>query len=78
MFCLGLLTLVIMCGIFQIEMSMKPLSCDTFVALHSATEGDCVIFGKNSDRPCAEVQEVVYYPLKDHEPGSKLEVLVFH
>ena len=49
-------------------------SCDTFVALPPATANGCVIFGKNSDRPCNEVQEVVYFPAGDHSPGSKVEV----
>ncbi|CAJ1079409.1 secernin-3 [Xyrichtys novacula] len=52
---------------------MHPSSCDTFVALPPSTEGQRVIFGKNSDRPCDEVQEVVYYPARDYEAGTKLE-----
>ncbi|XP_025837240.1 secernin-3-like isoform X2 [Agrilus planipennis] len=38
-----------------------PQSCDTFVALPPLTKHG-VIFGKNSDRPKGEVQEVVYFP----------------
>lgn len=49
---------------------MYPRSCDTFVALPPSTEGQRIIFGKNSDRPCDEVQEVVYFPAKEHEPGK--------
>lgn len=41
---------------------MKPQSCDTFVVLPPHTRNGCVIFGKNSDRPQGEVQEVVYIP----------------
>ncbi|XP_063069466.1 secernin-3 isoform X1 [Engraulis encrasicolus] len=52
---------------------MHPCSCDTFVALPPSTEGQRVIFGKNSDRPCDEVQEVVYFPSKDHGADKKLE-----
>uniref|UniRef100_G3NLN3 Secernin 3 n=1 Tax=Gasterosteus aculeatus aculeatus TaxID=481459 RepID=G3NLN3_GASAC len=52
---------------------MLPSSCDTFVALPPSTEGQRVIFGKNSDRPCDEVQEVVYLPARDHGAGEKLE-----
>ena len=33
-----------------------------------------VIFGKNSDRPKGEVQEVVYHPAKKHKAGEKLKV----
>lgn len=36
-------------------------SCDTFVVLPPLTQHG-VVFGKNSDRPNGEVQEVVYYP----------------
>uniref|UniRef100_A0A1A7X7F6 Secernin 3 n=1 Tax=Iconisemion striatum TaxID=60296 RepID=A0A1A7X7F6_9TELE len=52
---------------------MHPSSCDTFVALPPSTEGHHIIFGKNSDRPCDEVQEVVYFPARDHNPDEKLE-----
>ncbi|XP_072541928.1 secernin-3 [Salminus brasiliensis] len=52
---------------------MNPSSCDTFVALPPSTEGQRVIFGKNSDRPCDEVQEVVYFPAKDYSPGERVE-----
>ena len=33
-----------------------------------------VIFGKNSDRPKGEVQEVVFYPSKKYSSGDKLQV----
>lgn len=52
---------------------MQPSSCDTFVALPPSTEGQRIIFGKNSDRPCDEVQEVIYFPAKDHNAGDKVE-----
>ncbi|XP_051762228.1 LOW QUALITY PROTEIN: secernin-3 [Ctenopharyngodon idella] len=54
---------------------MFPTSCDTFVALPPSTEGQQrIVFGKNSDRPCDEVQEVVYYPAKHHDdPEEKLQ-----
>ena len=50
-----------------------PNSCDTFVALPPATKAG-VIFGKNSDRPKDEVQEVVYIGAQDHPGASKLQV----
>lgn len=53
---------------------MRPSSCDTFVALPPSTEKYRVIFGKNSDRPCDEVQEVVYFPERDYDAGEKVEV----
>uniref|UniRef100_A0A3B4FL90 Secernin 3 n=1 Tax=Pundamilia nyererei TaxID=303518 RepID=A0A3B4FL90_9CICH len=52
---------------------MRPSSCDTFVALPPSTEGQRIIFGKNSDRPCDEVQEVVYFPATDYAAGEKVE-----
>lgn len=51
-----------------------PSSCDTFVALPPAAAGARVVFGKNSDRPADEVQEVVYFPAAAHPPGAALEV----
>lgn len=53
---------------------MHPSSCDTFVALPPSTVGQRIIFGKNSDRPCDEVQEVVYFPAKAYGAEEKLEV----
>ncbi|XP_053123048.1 secernin-3 [Hemicordylus capensis] len=51
----------------------EPSSCDTFVALPPATLGSRIIFGKNSDRPSDEVQEIVYFPAAVHELGEKIE-----
>nr|XP_015217772.1 PREDICTED: secernin-2 [Lepisosteus oculatus] len=50
-----------------------PCSCDCFVSLPPGSQRDEVIFGKNSDRPSDEVQEVVYFPAASHPPGSKVE-----
>jgi len=36
--------------------------CDTFVALANATQNGNIIFGKNSDRPHGEIQDVVSLP----------------
>ncbi|KAM6978696.1 secernin-3 [Tautogolabrus adspersus] len=52
---------------------MQPSSCDTFVALPPSTQGQSIIFGKNSDRPCDEVQEVVYFPAQDYDAGEMVE-----
>lgn len=51
----------------------SPSSCDTFVVLPPATAGGCIIFGKNSDRPDDEVQEVVAFPAARHPPGASLQ-----
>ena len=40
--------------------------CDTFVALSDTTLGREVIFGKNSDRPKGEIQDVVTLPAQDY------------
>ncbi|XP_030077412.1 secernin-2 isoform X2 [Microcaecilia unicolor] len=50
-----------------------PCSCDCFVAFPPASASQAVIFGKNSDRPRNEVQEVVYFPAAVHLPGSKVK-----
>lgn len=50
------------------------MSCDCFVSLPPGSRDDHVIFGKNSDRPRDEVQEVVYFPAASHPLGSTLEV----
>lgn len=52
---------------------LEPVSCDTFVVLPDLTSG-YVIFGKNSDRPIHEVQEIVYVEGKKHEPGATVKV----
>lgn len=46
--------------------------CDTFVAFPPNTK-DCVIFGKNSDRPENEVQEVIFYPSTEHDTEGQLQ-----
>jgi hypothetical protein len=35
-------------------------SCDTFVVLPPSTDSNFRIFGKNSDRPANEVQEIIF------------------
>ncbi len=40
--------------------------CDTLVAVGSATVDGTTIFGKNSDRPYGEVQNLIYIPRKEH------------
>lgn len=53
---------------------MVLYGCDTFVVLPPLTAHGGIIFGKNSDRPSDEVQEVVYEPSKNHNSGEKLKV----
>ncbi|OCT59951.1 secernin-2 isoform X1 [Xenopus laevis] len=53
--------------------SLPPSSCDCFVSLPPASLSSFVLFGKNSDRPRDEVQEIVYYPAASHPLGSKVK-----
>ncbi|GAB4383184.1 MAG: hypothetical protein Kow00121_44650 [Elainellaceae cyanobacterium] len=47
--------------------------CDTFVALPNATATGAVIFGKNSDRPQGEIQDVVTIPAQTYAPDQQLQ-----
>jgi secernin len=47
--------------------------CDTFVALPDSTLDGSVIFGKNSDRPADEIQDVVIYESQNYQPGELLQ-----
>lgn len=49
---------------------------DLFVALPPVTSGNRVFFAKNADRPPSEVQEVIYCPPADHDPGEKVKVRI--
>lgn len=53
-----------------------PQSCDTFVVLPPLTEHG-VVFGKNSDRPQDEVQEVVYYPATNTSGNIKVKLALY-
>jgi hypothetical protein len=50
-------------------------SCDTFVVLPPLTDSHFLIFGKNSDRPTNEVQEVIFVS-KEHTSENKDHVHV--
>jgi secernin len=47
--------------------------CDTFVALPDATVDGSVIFGKNSDRPAGEIQDVVTFPAQTYSKGQRIQ-----
>ena len=47
--------------------------CDTFVALPEATLNGELIFGKNSDRPGGEVQDVVTFPAQQHAADDTVQ-----
>ncbi len=44
--------------------------CDTFIALSDATLDGSIIFGKNSDRPYSEIQNITYYPHKEYKESE--------
>ncbi|KAJ8981091.1 hypothetical protein NQ317_005488, partial [Molorchus minor] len=57
----------------EIDNVMAPSkSCDTFVVLPPLTKYG-VVFGKNSDRPQGEIQEVVYFPASESSDPVKCE-----
>lgn len=47
--------------------------CDTFVALPDATVNSDVIFGKNSDRPQSEIQDVVIIPAQKYGLNEQIK-----
>ena len=49
---------------------MTPKSCDTMVALGSATRTGQTIFAKNSDRPVDECQPLIQRQRQTHPPGT--------
>ena len=56
-------------------MAIEPtprVSCDSLVALGSATADGSVLFAKNSDRPARECQPLALIPAATHPPGSRL------
>lgn len=53
-----------------------PTSCDTFVVLPPLTKHG-VVFGKNSDRPKGEVQEVVYLPASESTDPIKVLKMIY-
>ncbi|XP_044726887.1 secernin-3 isoform X2 [Chrysoperla carnea] len=56
--------------IIAITKMEAPQSCDTFVVLPPLTKYG-VVFGKNSDRPQGEIQEVVYFPATQRDGKIK-------
>ena len=47
--------------------------CDTFVALPDTTLGGELIFGKNSDRPAGELQDVVAFAAQQYAAGETVQ-----
>lgn len=47
--------------------------CDTLIATKLAAANGVAVFGKNSDRPPNEGQQLVHIPAAEHAPGSTLK-----
>ncbi len=47
--------------------------CDTFVALSDTTLSREVIFGKNSDRPKGEIQDIVAFPAQNYASSAVVQ-----
>lgn len=47
--------------------------CDTFVALPNSTLNGDIIFGKNSDRPQGEIQDVVVIAAKNYDSNTTVQ-----
>jgi secernin len=47
--------------------------CDIFIVLPDSTENGDLIFGKNSDRPHGEIQDVIVIPSQTHKPSEIVE-----
>ena len=47
--------------------------CDTFVALSDTTLGREIIFGKNSDRPKGEIQDIVAFPARNYSSRTVVQ-----
>jgi len=57
----------------SLDCPQSPVSCDTFVVMGDVSDTGEVVFGKNSDRPDGEVQEVVFCQAKKYGEGEKLQ-----
>ncbi|MHA1994562.1 MAG: C69 family dipeptidase [Candidatus Hodarchaeales archaeon] len=47
--------------------------CDTFVALSTATTDGSIIFGKNSDRPYSEIQNITSYQHEEYSQETEVQ-----
>ena len=47
--------------------------CDSMVALPDVTEEGDLIFGKNSDRPAGEIQDVIRIPAQTYKTLTSLK-----
>ena len=58
----------------DVNRPIRPLSCDTMVAMPDATTTGTTLLGKNSDRPVFDCQPLVVVPGKKHAPDSLIKL----
>lgn len=55
---------------------MTSPSGDCFIILPELTEGNCVIYGRNSQL-LGGVQEILYFPIEEHSGSLKVSFIIF-
>lgn len=58
----------------DVNRRVRPLSCDTMVALPDATTTGTTVLGKNSDRPVFDCQPLVHHRRQQHAPDSSIKL----
>jgi len=58
----------------DVNRRVRPLSCDTIVALPDATTTGTTVLGKNSDRPVFDCQPLVRYPRQKYASKSSIKL----
>ena len=58
----------------DVNRRVRPLSCDTMVALPDATTTGTTVLGKNSDRPVFDCQPLVHHPRQQHAADSSIRL----
>lgn len=61
-------------SMLDINRRVRPLSCDTMVALPDATTTGTTVLGKNSDRPVFDCQPLVHHPRQQHAADSSIKL----
>ena len=58
----------------EVNRRVRPLSCDTMVALPDATTTGTTVLGKNSDRPVFDCQPLIHFPRQQHAIDSTIKL----
>ncbi len=58
----------------EVNRRIRPLSCDTMVALPDATTTGTTVLGKNSDRPVFDCQPLVQFSRQKHARESSIKL----